>query len=427
MNKMIDFDDDFNATNNKIKLIKKDIDKQIIDQINENEEIEKMIAEINKLADEINLRSPNNEVARDSLYSLEEFNSWVDNILVDSDLQNIYKDIEKEVYKNPKLLPKLTHLDMAIICLAGVVGTVLDFLVVKIPKDTKYLRDYNQKGSELTKWLRSLGVNEDGKLNDFLSWLEKICKVPYDKSISDKVEGMYPKNHRLLSLAHDPLFGLIFSILDIYLGTMTSFDTNGVIHIIKNYDTDISKKILAPLVWIGHLVSDVCTKAGIPIPGWGFLQLLQFGKFGDKGRTIAEISEYMYLKGYDLRHFVTMSVSTASVNMIIRGYHFICELDKEEKINNINISIVDNELNEISSKLKLHKMFFLANAIASSGNAIKVFSPVYHGNPTAINLPQWLVLLKESITMLNTVTRDTTVEKIVRNREKIESEWEALK
>jgi len=33
--------------------------------------------------------------------------------------------------------------------------------------------------------------------------------------------------------------------------------------------------------------------------------------------------EYMYLEGYDLRHFVTMATSNAVIELIIRIYHIL--------------------------------------------------------------------------------------------------------
>ena len=70
-------------------------------------------------------------------------------------------------------------------------------------------------------------------------------------------------------------------------------------------------------------------------------------------------------------------------------------------------------------------MLFLAHALAASGNAIKIFS--YSGNPLAINLTQWLLFFKESIEIIKATTRETTTEKIIRNRQKINSKWEEIK
>ncbi|MBD1930178.1 hypothetical protein H6F74_28745 [Trichocoleus sp. FACHB-90] len=56
---------------------------------------------------------------------------------------------------------------------------------------------------------------------------------------------------------------------------------------------------------------------------------------------------------------------------------------------------------------------------------MKVFT--YSGNPLAINLPQWMLFLKESVKITQAITRDKIPEIIVRNRNKIHKEWEEIK
>ena len=317
-------------------------------------------------------------------------------------------------------------MDYAIVGIAGLVATILDFLVVKIPKDINYLGKYQQEGSNFTKWLKTFGTDKEGELSQFLKWCENTCKVSYDQSISSNIKGFNPRSHRLLSLGHDPLFGLIFGTLDILNGTMTTFDINGKLHVLKTFDMPLADKVFAPFIWLGHIVSDMCTKMGIPIPGWAFLQLIQFGSFGSDKKTIADISRWMYLNGYDIRHFVTMSFPVAVIEFIVRAYHYLSSLDNPEQLQaSPYTSIATKELAQMKSNLKLRKMLLLAHAMAASGNAVKVFT--YSGNPLAINLPQWIFLIKESIRMIQAVTRDTTPEKIIRNREKINNVWQEIK
>jgi hypothetical protein len=306
------------------------------------------------------------------------------------------------------------------------VASLLDFLIVSIPKDINYLGKYQQKGSNFTGWLRTLGVDKDGKLNPFLKWCENVCKVPYDQSINPSIQGFNPRSHRLFSLSHDPLFGLIFGTLDILNGSMTTFDAKGNIQIVKTFDVTFTDKVFAPLLWLGHIISDMCTKMGVPIPGWAFLQLLQFGSLGANNKTIADISRWMYLNGYDLRHFCTMSIPVAVIEIVVRSYHYLSSLETPEQLEySLHSSIASKEFAQIQSNLKLHKMLFLSHAIAASGNALKVFT--YSGNPLAINLPQWLLFFKESVKIVQAITRDKTPEKIMRNRKKINREWEEIK
>lgn len=351
---------------------------------------------------------------------------WDDEFYLSNNPLILEAKVKEEVFRNPEILPALSDIDYAIVGISGMVASLLDFLVVSIPKDINYLGKYQQKGSNFTGWLRTLGVDKDGNLNPFLKWCENVCKVPYDQSINSSIQGFNPRSHGLFSLGHDPLFGLIFGTLDILNGSMTAFDANGNLQIVKTFDVTSNDKVFAPLLWLGHIISDMCTKMGVPIPGWAFLQLLQFGSFGANNKTIADISRWMYLNGYDLRHFFTMSIPVAVIEIVVRGYHYLSSLKTPEQLEySLHSSIASKELAEIQSNLKLHKMLFLSHAIAASGNALKVFT--YSGNPLAINLPQWLLFLNESVKIVQLITRDKTPEKILRNRNKINKEWEEIK
>ncbi|MBD2299530.1 hypothetical protein [Nostoc sp. FACHB-190] len=365
------------------------------------------------------------ETTAEELTTTSRF-QWDDDFFLSYNPLLVDARVKEEIYRNPEILPPLSNLDYAIVGIAGLVATLLDFLVVKIPNDINYLGRYQQDGSSFTKWLKTLGINQEGRLNQFLQWCEDNCKVSYDQSINPNIRGFNPRSHRLLSLGHDPLFGLIFGTLDILNGSMTAFDINGKLHIVKTFDLPLQDKVFAPLIWLGHIISDMCTKMGVPIPGWAFLQIMQFGSYSSNTKNIADISRWMYLNGYDLRHFLTMSSPVAVIEIIIRGYYYLSSLYRPEQIqHHLHSSIANKEIYQIKSNLKLNKMLFLAHAISSSGNALKLFT--YSGNPLAINLPQWIFLVKESVSILQVANRDTTVEKIIRNRDSINACWNEIK
>lgn len=420
--KFFDFDSDIDDSrehleklHRKVKKSKKSVEKCG----NELESMGKELKEISSIASVPRIvHTDNKKVAR-------EF-EWEDDFFLNQNPIILESMVRKEIFEKPALLPPLTKLEYVLVGLTGSIASIIDFMVVRVPKDMVYMAEFRQKGSGFTKWLKSLGINEEGKLNPFLNWTEKTCKVPYDLSINKSIPGFNPKTHRLLNLSHDPLFGLIFGVFDILNGSMTAIDITGKIHILKTYDLFLGDKIFAPLLWLGHIVSDICTSMGIPIPGWGFLQLMRFGSFGPRDRTIADISRFMYLKGYDLRHFITMSIPVAVIEIIIRAYHYISSLsDKKSVRPKLGNTILDSDLERVQNNLKLHKMLFIAHSIAASGNAIKVFS--YGGNPLAINLPQWIMFIKESIKISKGLLRDKTPEMIDRNRKIIDEEWDNIK
>ena len=425
MSDIFNFEDELRDSEQKLKSCHSKINSIYENQEKDSDELRQLHSEIINIAGSMGVSLEGILEPQKNTTKTSDRLKWDDEFLLNYNPLIIETRVTEEVFKNPEILPPLSSLDYGIVGLAGLVASLLDFLVVKIPKNINYLGKYRQDGSCFTDWLRTLGVDDNGQLNPFLKWCEDTCKVPYDQSINPEIKGFNPRSHRLLNLGHDPLFGLIFGTLDILNGSMTAFDINGNLQILKTFDMPLTGKVFAPLIWLGHIVSDMCTKMGVPIPGWGFLQLMQFGSLGSN-KSIADISRWMYLNGYDLRHFLTMSVSPAVIEIIVRGYHYISYLETSEQLQySMHTSLASREIIQISSNLKLHKMLFLAHAIAASGNAIKVFC--YSGNPLAINLTQWLLFLKESINIIKAITRDKTTEKILRNRQKINKKWEEMK
>lgn len=321
----------------------------------------------------------------------------------------------------------LQKTDVFVSSIIGGFGIILDFLVVKIPKATKIKKDGKwiaKEGSPLTGFFRSLGADKNGKTWGWITFLEEKCKVPFDKSVDSLIKNLCPKTHRTMSLAHDPsLLGFIFGIKDIINGTFSYIDGNGVlkVEVIAGKNSFVGA-LTAPIVWIGHLLSDIFTKAGLPIPGWCYLNLLQFGSIGDKQRTIAEVARYLYIKGYDLRHLVTMSVEPAAIHLLLHIYHFLVYEGPEKKKNYQLIS--DKEYGEIKNRIKYRNMSLIAISVASVGNIAKVAT---YNNLLAFNYPLWLEMVKESIEKTKIEFRNTkTYEKVIEGRHVIDENFDYL-
>ena len=179
---------------------------------------------------------------------------------------------------------------------------------------------------------------------------------------------------------------------------------------------------MIPIIWFGHIISDIFTKAGIPIPGACFLRTLQFGSFGDKRRTLGEVIEYMYLNGYDVRHLATMSTSNAVIEIILRIYHcltrdFINPLGKPSALIQADKTMVEH---------RLSKMRFCSYAVAACGNIGKM--AVYQWNPTALNLAIWAEFMRTAIKEYEkSFGIESQYIKAIKQRELINSNFENLK
>lgn len=292
--------------------------------------------------------------------------------------------------------------------LAGMVATLLDIFLVRIPADTNFLGKL-QPGSPLTKWLKE---NSESIHDNFLKRFEGVAKVPYDDSMErlTGVEGLSPKVHRLMSLGHDPILGFIFGVSDIMRGTGTFIDKHGDVRILIKTPHQ-EGLIEAFLKVFFHLLSDVCTSAGIPPPFFTLLQLVKAKSpfvLGASGEKVSwtDVARYMYTHGYDLRHFATMGVVPASVEMIIRGWWLCRNFENKEEA----------EL----ARVKMTSMLMVGHTIATSGNLLKT-GVIFGMNPLALNWAEILTLFP--------VTMNWIKESAKRNhaiRKSLDAEWMSI-
>lgn len=314
---------------------------------------------------------------------------------------------------------KMSPVDYIVAAIAGGVAVVVDFLVVKIPKTGKYLGKFEQKGSPLTALLRKIGQNENGDEAKWVNVLEKCFHVNYDPSSRKGVFGF--RDHRVFSPGHDPsLPGFIFAVKDIISGTFTYFDKSGRIVIEKAEEMGLLKKCLAPIWWFGHLLSDLFTSAGIPVPGGTLLRAIQVGKFGKKGRTIGELMQWMYINGYDMRHLASMSTANGAMNLIIGLYlAFISPIDASN-----SQLLSEREFVTVRKQEKKVKMKLVASSVAVSGNIAKIYA--YQGNPNAFNYTLWYEMIKQALSGVTILMKDKSAEEAIEARHTIDENFDVL-
>lgn len=314
---------------------------------------------------------------------------------------------------------KLTATDVIVPVVAGAIAAVVDIAFVGTPEVVKiYKGGENFDGSILTNALRSVG-NGDDKVSELLKWFSEKCKVPYDISVAKDV--VVPDNHRLRNFAHDPLMGMLFAVADILLGTATLVDNNGQLRVLVNpRDYPVSERFLSLIYYFGHLLSDVCTARGLPIPG---MILTQFFRDGlDDRNSIGAVVEQMYKDGYDLRHLASMSTPVVVKNLIIELY---IRLFRSSEATGLR-PIAAKEISAQQKEVYKYKLILISDAVSCGGNVVKFFIPPTMGNVTALNLLEWCSLLKSTIYELKYQLRDKSVEKALYNREIINQNWLTL-
>lgn len=383
--------EDFHSLSNRISGLQEDIftvKKQTSVLASDIKEDDRKLEELNNriktLFDKAGI-DESNISSESTIDDIQQINTEIDSILFSV---NSKTEADKALDVN--------NVDLLVACLAGGLAVLVDFVLVKVPK-TMDIKLNGEKvhceGSPLTTILKKIGTTNDGKEAKWIKTLEKWFHVNYDASVKENIPGMYPKNHRVYSLGHDPsILGLIWGIKDIVSGTFSYIDKNGVLHIDKVIEPDLKKIFYAPFLWLGHIISDVFTKQGIPIPGTSVLRMFQVGSFGEKERTIGELVTYMYEQGYDLRHLATMSTCRLVINIVVNIYCFLT-MHKES---NPTLPLFERDYIRVKNEQKKKKIFFIAYSVAVAGNIGKVAA--YQGNPFAINIAIWYQFVREAVT-----------------------------
>ncbi|MXZ17260.1 MAG: hypothetical protein F4069_09155 [Rhodothermaceae bacterium] len=262
--------------------------------------------------------------------------------------------------------------------------------------------------------------NDDINRNVFQQWVaelttaaEKWAKVPYDV-VSPKL-GLTPRTHRLASLGHDPLLGLVFGVMDIISGRCTFIDKSGTWQVINNpRHRDAHNPLEALVMVVVHGFSDVFTAQGLPPPFMAPFQLVgaKSGftlKEGGGPVPVRDVVRYMYANGYDLRHFMATAISPTIAEAILWSYHGV-------RANGDNS---ESGKTGIPEKLKREQMLVLTHSLLGSANILKT---ALHGwNPMAINLAQFQTLALRMLSLMKLVAeRDRMVQDLLHDG------WERL-
>ncbi len=276
---------------------------------------------------------------------------------------------------------------------AGVFGALTDFFLVNIPKDVHLGVYTGQKGSLITKWLHSLKMPQA-----LQKWLELSSRVPFDNTGGS--------SHRIDTLGHDPVLSFIFGVTEIMTKGIPS--DNGYISI-KNPVEALFTQFL-------HLISDVTTKRGLPVPFAPVLRLLNYGSFSrpnGKTATISQLVSWMYHHGYDLRHFITMGITPATIEIILRFYIMIRHYFEK---GDTPILLANNP--------KYRTMLLTSHAIAAATNIGKIC--LNEGNPLAINYAEWIALFRYLVPSLKYWLFDKNRLTIENMNNIIEDDWNQL-
>lgn len=299
------------------------------------------------------------------------------------------RDWQANKSESAKILSEyeLDAVEMTIVVGTGVLAGVADMFFVtdvrKLSKTDKFqfvgedcLKDKGYINKKADKFIKNL-ISEEKRKE-----LEEKYKVCYDSS-QESVEGqpdikrLNAKTHRQQSFGHDPILGFFYGVRDIMNDTLTAVDENGEVIIRQGDNKDIAPKLFEAIAtqW-GHLLSDISTPAGLPIPFMSQLMRIK-GSYGedDNDMTYQHILMQMYKKGYNLNHLLAMGMPSLIIEAIVRISFFAYQLYQGKSF------VEALPIN----KHKVHKMLLYSYLIATSSNAVKIWlsrGNIFAANPT---------------------------------------------
>lgn len=267
--------------------------------------------------------------------------------------------------------------DYAIAGCCGLFAAGLDLLFVRAPTRPTTRWDAPVDGvfnrwiqQALNKWLPP---ELSKKLGD-------ACKIGApDSSIWSDLIGapekvLNPINHRLRSLAHDPVLGFFYGIYDMLHGTCTVVVNGEVLQIPSTKGATEGNLFQLLGRMFGHLLSDVNAPSakgnrgmGLPAPFMGLLRM--FENVNINGVSFGKQIEWMYVRGYDFRQFLVTSVPAAIMEVMMRVFYIV----KQVAVNGASLTeaLMDTLPGRMNPRFRI--MLALAYGASSAVNAGKVY------------------------------------------------------
>ena len=341
-----------------------------------------------------------------------------DKELPDVDLETIYNEAEAEFPENADLDDILTPDDWAIVdkriavhtkdfnarysldrwdyAIAGGCGlfaAMLDLLFVKAPANptTEWTNKVNGVFNKEVQqaFNRLLPPNVSEKLGEYTiggadsSTVAQLLEAP--------PRTLYPNNHRLRSLSHDPILGFLFGVLDMQRGTCTVVESGGL----KIYQT-IMEPVdggLFPLLGrlFGHLLSDVNASSasgnrgmGLPAPFMGVLRMFDSLPEGDS--DLGKQIENMYVKGYDFRQIVVTSIPVLIMGVMMRVFYAV----KQVKLSGspLGEALIDTMPMKMNPRFRMMLAMAYGTVAAVNGARVYITKDILN-----LNYAAWLGLV----------------------------------
>lgn len=325
------------------------------------------------------------DVQPDSMVSLEKIleearerfpHGRITDVLDSSDFESIDERLASrlEAFNARYCLDKW---DYAIAGCCGLFAGGLDLLFVRPPAKPTSSWDTPVDGT-FNSWIQQA-------LNKWLppelsKKLGEACKIGApDSSVWSDLIGapdkvLNPINHRLRSLAHDPVLGFFYGIYDMIHGTCTVVVNGEVLQIPSTKGPTEGNLFQLLGRMFGHLLSDMNAPSakgnrgmGLPAPFMGLLRM--FENVNINGASFGKQIEWMYTQGYDFRHFLVTSVPAVIMEVMMRVFYVV----KQMTVNGTSFTeaFMDTLPGRMNPRFRI--MLALAYGTSSAINAGKMY------------------------------------------------------
>lgn len=268
--------------------------------------------------------------------------------------------------------------DYATACSCGLFAAMLDMFFVSAPP--KPTVSYTQKvDGVFNQWVQT-AFNKciPPELSKHFSLGNTIGSADVSMTAfleTEQKKVLNPYNHRLKSLSHDPILGILFGIWDMIHGTCTVVH-DGKIQVFNTKRSPINDENIFRSIgrMLGHLLSDVNAPSangnrgmGLPAPFMGILRMFEGIPVGSS--NFGKQVEWMYLNGYDFRQFIVTSIPMTIMEVMLRVFYTIKQIHVHGA--NFGETLLDTMPLRLNPRFRM--ILALAYGTSSAVNAGKVY------------------------------------------------------
>lgn len=330
-----------------------------------------------------------------------------DDVISDKDLNDLLEGLNEPLPRDSKW----NKSDFIVVFTASVIGCVIDFVLGNkdnklTGKGSKFSDNLNTIHTEKFKHKSGAPIDFQGKINGF---------------------SFGGGNHRELSKGHDVL-RFVDGIKSFKNGTFEAVAyKNGVKTIVTSTVNQFGNPyaemslISAMLEYAHHMTADLFSNNSLPFPGYSFLR-------ESSNRKLRKFSADMYANGFNCKNVIIQSVTTITLEIIIRLYFSIQSVKQYKKDIDINEDYSNWDLVKKfikpANKDKLNEMLLVAHTIVLAFNVGKI---IITKQIQDINVTEIMAVVKYGIKVTKAVAnRNSDYAKLLYHAKRVNDEWENI-